>query len=55
MGFPANSWDELLTDIGMYIGADGGAGWYSFIAIVMCIVILAMGNQSEHEKYDKHQ
>ena len=22
MGFPASSWDELLTDVGMYIGAD---------------------------------
>ena len=55
MGFPASSWDELLTDIGMYIGADGGAGWYTAIAVVMCIVILAMVNQSVHEKYDKHQ
>jgi len=55
MGFPASSWDELLTDVGMYIGADGGAGWYTAIAVVMCIVILAMGNTSEHEKYDKHK
>jgi hypothetical protein len=39
----------------MYIGADGGAGWYTAIAVVICIVILAMGNTSEHEKYDKHQ
>ena len=55
MGFPANSWDELLTDVGMYIGTDGGAGWYTAIAVVMCIVILAMGNTSEQEKYDKHK
>ena len=55
MGFPASSWDALLTDVGMYIGADGGAGRYTAIAVVMCIVILAMGNTSEHEKYDQHK
>ena len=55
MGFPASSWDALLTDVGMYSGADGGAGWYTAIAVVMCIVILAMGNTSEHEKYDQHK
>ena len=55
MGFPANSWDELLTDVGMYIGADGGAGWYTAIAVVMYIVIIVVGNNDEQEKYNKHQ
>ena len=55
MGFPLENWDAAFADIGMYIGADGGAGWYTAIAVVMCIVILAMGNTSEHEKYDKHK
>ena len=55
MGFPANSWDELLTDVGMYIGADGGAGWYTVIAVVMMIVIIAKGNSDEQDKYNKHQ
>ena len=55
MGFPLESWDAAFADIGMFVGADGGAGWYSAIAAVMCIVILAMGNTSEHEKYDKHK
>ena len=55
MGFPLENWDAAFADIGMFIGADGGAGWYTAIAAVMCIVILAMGNTSDHDKYDKHK
>jgi len=38
MGFPASSWDELLTDVGMYIGADGGAGWYTALLLWLCVL-----------------
>jgi len=55
MGFPASSWDELLTDVGMYIGADGGAGWYTAIAVVLMIGIIVAGNNSEQDKNNKHQ
>ncbi|MCH2262231.1 MAG: hypothetical protein MK386_03305 [Candidatus Thioglobus autotrophicus] len=55
MGFPLSSWDESFADIGMFIGADGGAGWWTVIAVVMTIVILVVGNISEQEKYNKHQ
>jgi hypothetical protein len=55
MGFPLSSWDESFADIGMFIGADGGAGWWTLIAVAMTIVILAVGNNSEQEKYNKHQ
>ena len=55
MGFPLENWGEALTDIGMFIGADGGAGWWTLLAAVMLIAILVVGNTSEQEKYNKHQ
>ena len=55
MGFPLENWDAAFADIGMFIGADGGAGWWTLIAVAMVIVILAVGNNSEQEKYNKHQ
>ena len=55
MGFPLESWDAAFADIGMFIGADGGAGWYTVIAVVMMIVIIALGNKDEQEKYNKHK
>ena len=55
MGFPLESWDAAFADIGMFIGADGGAGWYTVIAVVMVIVILVVGNNSEQDKYNKNQ
>ena len=55
MGFPLESWDAAFADIGMFIGADGGAGWYTAIAVVMMIVIIALGNKDEQEKYNKNQ
>ena len=55
MGFPLENWGEALADIGMFVGADGGAGWYTAIAVVMYIVIIDVGNNDEQEKYNKHQ
>ena len=55
MGFPLESWDAAFADIGMFIGADGGAGWYTAIAVVMMIVIIVVGNNDEQEKYNKNQ
>jgi len=55
MGFPLENWDAAFADIGMFIGADGGAGWYTVIAIVMYIAIIIVGNNDEQEKYKNHQ
>ncbi len=55
MGFPLESWDAAFADIGMFIGADGGAGWYTVIAVVMYIAIIVVGNNDEQEKYNKNQ
>jgi hypothetical protein len=43
-------------DMGMYIGAGTSApGWYTLIASVMLVVILAVGNKQEQDHYDKHK
>jgi len=55
MGFPLESWDAAFADIGMFVGADGAAGWYTVIAVVMMIGIIVAGNNSEQDKYNKHQ
>ncbi|HAY41068.1 MAG TPA: hypothetical protein DCX64_02240 [Gammaproteobacteria bacterium] len=61
MGYHLKSFTELVADgawadVGMYIGAGSSMpGWYTFIGVVACVVILAMGNKSEHDHYDKHQ
>ena len=55
MGFPLESWDAAFADIGMFIGSDGGAGWYTAIAVIIMIGIIAAGNSSEQDKYNKHQ
>ena len=55
MGFPLESWDAAFADIGMFVGADGGAGWYTAIAVVMYIVIIVVGNNDEQAKYNKHK
>ena len=33
----------------------GGAapGFYTFFAVVVCVVVLCKGNKSEHEKHDQ--
>ena len=55
MGFPLENWDAAFADIGMIIGADGAAGWWTLIAVVMYIVIIVKGNNDEQDKYNKHQ
>ena len=55
MGFPLENWDAALTDIAMFIGGTGGTVWWTAIAVVMMIVIIALGNKDEQEKYNKHQ
>jgi len=55
MGFPLESWDAAFADIGMFIGADGGALWYTAIAVIMMIAIIVVGNNDEQEKYRKNQ
>ena len=55
MGFPLENWDAAFADIGMFIGADGCAGWWTAIAIIMYIVIIVKGNNDELDKYNKHQ
>ena len=52
MGFPFESatWD--VVDGAMYMGAGSGApGFYTFVAAVICIVVLWKGNKDEHERY----
>ena len=55
MGFPLESWKAAFQDVGMFIGADGGVGWYTAIALVMMIVIIVVGNSREQEKYNKQK
>ena len=55
MGFPLENWDAAFADIGMFIGADGGACWWTAIAVVIMIGIIVAGNNSEQDKYNKHQ
>ena len=60
MGYFADSFTALYNadgwmDMGMYIGAGTSApGWYTLIASVMLVVILAVGNKQEQDLYDKH-
>ena len=61
MGYFADSFTALYNadgwmDKGMYIGAGTSApGWYTLIASVMLVVILAVGNKGEQDHYDKHK
>ena len=52
MGFPFESatWD--VVDGAMYMGAGSVApGFYTFVAAVICVVVLWKGNKEEHERY----
>ena len=54
MGYP---YDEATWDAAtgaMYMGAGGSAPMiYTLISMVVCVVLLWMGNRSEHQLYDK--
>ena len=59
MGFPYDvaNWglvDGSQFDGAYFMGAGGlMPGLYSLIAIFLCLVVLWMGNSSEHKQYDK--
>lgn len=59
MGFPYDTgdWSSIFSAEGsgvMFMGWGGSApGFYTLIAIIICIAVLWMGNSSEHEQYDK--
>ena len=57
MGYFAESFAELYNadgwiDMGMFIGAgSSAAGWWTVIAVVMLLSVLAKGNADEQEHY----
>ena len=57
MGYFAESFAELYNaggwmDMGMYIGAGtSAAGWWTVIATVMLLTVLAKGNSDEQDHY----
>ena len=60
MGFPFSNWQEAFANaddggVAMFIGADGGACWWTLIAAFMIIAVIIMGNSDEQAKYNKHE
>lgn len=56
MGFPYESatWD--VVDGAMFMGwGSAMPGLYTLIAAVICVLVLAVGNRSEHVRYDDHK
>lgn len=56
MGFPFDeaSWDGVSGPI--FMGAGSSApGVFTFIAIVVCIVALVIGQRAEAKKYSDHK
>ena len=54
MGFPYETADWSVVDGAMYMGAGGAApGLYTVIAIALCVVVLVVGNASEHKRYKR--
>ena len=57
MGFPYDTgdWSGIFAEGAsgvMFTGWGGSApGWYTLIAVIICIVVLVMGNGSEAQKY----
>lgn len=52
MGFPYDSatWD--VVDGAMFTGwGSAMPGLYTLIAIVICVLVLVLGNSSEHKRY----
>lgn len=50
-GFSFESWEQV-TDV-MYVGI-GFEGIWTFIAVVFCIAMLAIGATIEKNSYEKH-
>ena len=51
-GFSFESWSEVTG--AMYLG-QGFEGTWTIIAVVACVVVLAMGSKNEQDHYNKHQ
>ncbi|MEJ6389427.1 hypothetical protein [Gymnodinialimonas ulvae] len=54
-GFPydnGGTWDGV--DGAVFMGANGGAGTFTVIAIIICVVALVIGQLAENGKYKKH-
>ena len=57
MGFPYDTgdWSGIFAEGAsgvMFTGWGGSApGWYTLFAVIICIVVLVMGNSSEAQKY----
>ena len=61
MGFPYDTgdWSGIFAEGAsgvMFTGWGGSApGWYTLIAVIICIVVLVMGNSSESKKYSEFE
>ena len=54
MGFPGSNADWSTVEGAMYMGAGGSMpGMWTALAVIACIVVLAMGHMSESAKYKK--
>lgn len=59
MGFPYDLSDWAVVDGSQFDGAyfmgagTSMPGVYSIIAIIVCLIVLWMGNSSEQKQYDK--
>jgi hypothetical protein len=56
MGFAyeSASWDAVTG--AMYMGANGSAPMiYTLISAALCVLMLWMGNRSEHKMYDDYK
>lgn len=52
MGWPFETADWATVEGAMYMGAGGGMpGFWTLVAAVICVAVLAIGNLSEHQKY----
>ena len=55
--YDTGDWSEIFadeTDGVIFMGWGGAApGFYTFFAVVVCVVVLCKGNKSEHEKHDQ--
>lgn len=51
-GFSFDSWADVTG--AMYIGV-GSEGTWTVIAVVVCVVILALGSKSEQDHYNDHK
>jgi|GEM_PF-151871 len=59
MGFPYDiaSWDAVFAEGSsgvLFMGWGGAApGWFTVIGMVLCVLVLIIGNSKEHSLYKK--